>query len=130
MCPFASCSDLDNLKHVNDAHGHAEANCVIRRVAGLLAAHAPAGTEVARVGGDEFALLVGGALEEAQALCNELKRLIARDGLDISFGWAARPDDGESSLDLFRKADDRLYAAKLLGRNRRAVTTLAAAANQ
>jgi GGDEF domain-containing protein len=39
-------------------------------------------------------------------------------------------DAGESSLELFRKADDRLYAAKLLGRNRRAVTTLAAAANQ
>ena len=48
----------------------------------------------------------------------------------MSFGWAARPDDGESSLELFRKADDRLYGAKLLGRNRRAVTALAAAANQ
>jgi diguanylate cyclase (GGDEF)-like protein len=129
--PFALVlADMDNLKHVNDAHGHAEGNRAIRRVAEALGANVPTGTDVARVGGDEFALLVDGSLEEAQALCLDLKRLVSRDGLDISFGWAARPDDGESSLELFRKADDRLYAAKLLGRNRRAVTTLAAAANQ
>jgi diguanylate cyclase (GGDEF)-like protein len=128
--PFALVlADMDDLKHINDAHGHAEGNRAIRRVGAALAARVPAGTDVARVGGDEFALLIDGAFDEAQALCTELKRSLSRDGLDISFGWAARPDDGESSLELFRKADDRLYAAKLLGRNRRAVA-LAAAANQ
>jgi diguanylate cyclase (GGDEF)-like protein len=128
--PFALVlADMDNLKHVNDAHGHAEGNRAIRRVAEALAANAPAGTDVARVGGDEFALLVGGSLSDAQTLSNQLKRLVARDGLDLSFGWAARPEDGESSLELFRKADDRLYAAKLLGRNRRTMTALPAAAS-
>jgi diguanylate cyclase (GGDEF)-like protein len=129
--PFALVlADMDDLKHVNDAHGHAEGNRAIRRVAEALAANVPAGTDVARVGGDEFALLLEGSVEKANALCAELKRTLSRQGLDISFGWAARPEDGESSLELFRKADDRLYAAKLLGRNRRAVTALAAAANQ
>jgi diguanylate cyclase (GGDEF)-like protein len=129
--PFALVlADMDDLKHVNDAHGHAEGNRAIRRVGELLAAHVPAGTDVARVGGDEFALLIEGSVHDAQALCGELRRTLSRSGHDVSFGWAARPDDGESSLELFRKADDRLYGAKLLGRNRRAVTALAAAANQ
>jgi diguanylate cyclase (GGDEF)-like protein len=129
--PFALVlADMDDLKHVNDAHGHAEGNRAIRRVAEALAANVPAGTDVARVGGDEFALLLAGSVEHAQELCAELKRTLSRSGLDLSFGWAARPEDGIASLELFRKADDRLYAAKLLGRNRRAVTALAAAANQ
>ena len=125
--PFALVlADMDDLKHINDAHGHAEGNRAIRRVGEALAAHVPPGTDVARVGGDEFALLFDRAGEEAQALCTELKRRLGRDGLDVSFGWAARPDDGDSSLVLFRKADDRLYAAKLLVRNRRAVMSVAA----
>jgi diguanylate cyclase (GGDEF)-like protein len=129
--PFALVlADMDDLKRVNDAHGHAEGNRAIRRVAELLAANVPPGTDVARVGGDEFALLLVGSVHDAQALCGELRRTLSRAGLDVSFGWAGRPDDGESSLELFRKADDRLYGAKLLGRNRRAVTALAAAANQ
>jgi diguanylate cyclase (GGDEF)-like protein len=130
VAPFALVlADMDDLKHINDAHGHAEGNRAIRRVGEFLAATVPPGTDVARVGGDEFALLIDGASEEAQALCADLKRSISRNGLDLSFGWAARPEDGESSLELFRKADDRLYAAKLIGRNLRTVTGLAAAAN-
>jgi diguanylate cyclase (GGDEF)-like protein len=127
--PFALVlADMDDLKLVNDAHGHAEGNRAIRRVGETLAAHVPIGADLARVGGDEFALLIGGSVNAAQALSTDLKRRLAHAGLDVSFGWAARPDDGESSLELFRKADDRLYAAKLLGRNRRAVVALSTAA--
>ena len=129
--PFALVlADVDDLKHINDAHGHVEGNRAIRRVGELLAAHVPGGSDVARVGGDEFALLIHGSADAAQALCSDLKRAISRTGLDLSFGWAARPDDGESSLELFRKADDRLYAAKLIGRNHRTVTALRPAANR
>ena len=128
--PFAIVlADIDDLKLVNDAHGHAEGNRAIRRVGELLAAHAPARTDVARVGGDEFALLLDASAADPQTLCSALKRRLARDGLDVSFGWAGRPVDGESSLELFRKADDRLYAAKLLGRNRRTVVALSATGN-
>jgi diguanylate cyclase (GGDEF)-like protein len=128
--PFAIVlADIDDLKLVNDAHGHAEGNRTIRRVGELLDTHVPAGTDVARVGGDEFALLIDLPADDAQALCSRLKRTLARAGLDVSFGWAGRPADGASSLELFRKADDRLYAAKLLGRNRRTVVALAAAAS-
>ena len=83
-----------------------------------------------RVGGDEFAVLMEGSVDEAHALVTLLKKRLARDGYELSFGWAARPEDGPGPLELFRKADDRLYAAKLLGRNRRAVLALAAATTQ
>jgi diguanylate cyclase (GGDEF)-like protein len=127
--PFALVlADMDNLKQVNDAHGHAEGNRAIRRVADVLAATVPAGADVARVGGDEFAVLLDGSVDAANALCADLRRALSHSGLDLSFGWAGRPDDGESSLELFRKADDRLYAAKLLGRNRRAIVAVSAAA--
>ena len=123
--PFALVlADMDDLKLINDAHGHTEGNRAIRRVAETLTAHSPAGTDVARVGGDEFALLVTGRIDAATALCAELGRGLERAGLRVSFGWAVLPDDGETSLELFRKADDRLYAAKLVSGNRRRVVSL------
>jgi diguanylate cyclase (GGDEF)-like protein len=127
--PFALVlADMDDLKQINDAHGHTEGNRAIRRVGETLAAQTPAGTHVARVGGDEFALLVAGGIEAVTALCAELGQSLSRSGLDVSFGWASLPDDGETSLELFRKADDRLYAAKLVSRNRRTVVSLASGA--
>jgi diguanylate cyclase (GGDEF)-like protein len=122
--------DIDDLKTVNDTHGHAEGNRVLRHVAETFAATVGQGDELARVGGDEFAVITSASLEEVQALSTLLKKRLARDGYELSFGWAVRPEDGPGPLELFRKADDRLYAAKLLGRNRRAVLALAAATTQ
>ena len=122
--------DMDNLKEINDTHGHAEGNRVLRRVADTLADAVRHGDEVARVGGDEFAVLTDATLDRATALCTRLRRVLASQGFEMSFGWAAMPDDGVAPLELFRKADDRLFAAKLLGRNRRAVQALATAAHR
>jgi diguanylate cyclase (GGDEF)-like protein len=122
--------DMDNLKEINDTHGHAEGNRVLRHVADTLAAAGGHGDEIARVGGDEFALLTDATLDRATELCARLSRTLAVHGFEMSFGWAAMPDDGLAPLELFRKADDRLFAAKLLGRNRRAVQALATAAHR
>jgi diguanylate cyclase len=122
--------DMDDLKEINDAHGHAEGNRVLRRVADTLAATVAEGDEVARVGGDEFAILTDATLDRATHLCARLRRVLAAQGFEMSFGWAAMPEDGVAPLELFRKADDRLFAAKLLGRNRRAVQALATAAHR
>jgi diguanylate cyclase (GGDEF)-like protein len=122
--------DMDNLKDLNNAHGHTEGNRALRQVADALVAATPSNDELARVGGDEFALLTNGSLEEAQSLCSLLKQRLGRAGIEISFGWAACPSDATGPLELFRKADDRLLGAKLLGRNRRAVVELAAAATK
>jgi diguanylate cyclase (GGDEF)-like protein len=122
--------DIDDLKRVNDTHGHPEGNRVLQHVAEAFAAAVGPRDDLARVGGDEFVVLMEGSVEEAHALVTLLKKRLARDGHELSFGWAARPEDGPGPLELFRKADDRLYAAKLLGRNRRAVLALAAATTQ
>jgi len=122
--------DLDNLKEINDTHGHTEGNRVLSHVAEAFAAAVAPHDQLARVGGDEFAILMQGTVEEAHALCTLLKQRVAREGIELSFGWSERAGDGLGPLELFRKADDRLYAAKLLGRNRRAVLALTAAAHQ
>jgi diguanylate cyclase (GGDEF)-like protein len=122
--------DIDDLKRVNDTHGHPEGNRVLQHVAEAFAAAVGPRDDLARVGGDEFAILMEGSVDEAQAIQTLLKKRLARDGYELSFGWAVRPEDGPGPLELFRKADDRLYAAKLLGRNRRAVLALAAATTQ
>jgi diguanylate cyclase (GGDEF)-like protein len=122
--------DMDNLKDLNNAHGHTEGNRALRHVAEALTAAAGPSDEVARVGGDEFAVLTSGSVEEAQAMCALLKQRLAREGVDISFAWSDYPSDATGPLELFRKADDRLLGAKMLGRNRRAVVALTVAAEQ
>lgn len=122
--------DMDDLKAVNDAHGHAEGNRVLRQIADALRLASAPGDDLARLGGDQFALITNGRVEDAQAICTVLRKRLGREGLELSFGWAAFDEDGTAPLDLLRKADDRLYAAKLLSRNRRAVSALTAAAHQ
>jgi diguanylate cyclase (GGDEF)-like protein len=122
--------DMDNLKEINDTHGHSEGNHVLRTVAETLVGAVAPRDQVARVGGDEFAVLTDATLERATALCTRLRRVLGAQGYEMSFGWAAMPEDGLAPLELFRKADDRLFAAKLVGRNRRAVQALTSAAHR
>jgi diguanylate cyclase (GGDEF)-like protein len=71
--------------------------------------------EVARVGGDEFAVLtVLARTDEAAALAAKLEGVMGRQGSPITFGWAVFPTDGENALSLYRAADERLYARKLV----------------
>jgi GGDEF domain-containing protein len=76
--------------------------------------------EVARVGGDEFAVLTVAPTDEAAALAAKLEGLLARQGSPITFGWAVFPQDGENALSLYRAADERLYARKLVRGDRAA----------
>ena len=118
--------DMDDLKQINDTHGHTAGNTELRRLADALGRTLGPDDELARVGGDEFAILTDARVTEAAALCARLREQLAHDDLHVSFGWAALPDDGAAPLELFRKADDRLYAAKLVMRNHRVVQQLAA----
>ncbi len=119
--------DMDDLKTVNDTHGHIAGNTELRRLAEGLGRLIGAGDELARVGGDEFAILTDARVTEAAQLCTRLRDKLAAEDLHVTFGWAALPEDGVAPLELFRKADDRLYAAKLIGRNHRVVQQLAGA---
>ena len=120
--------DLDDFKPVNDLHGHVVGDQLLVEAAERLTALLRAEDTVARMGGDEFALLLGGVhtLEEARLT---LQRLIAAmvepyfiDGNTImvsaSIGAVVYPDDDADSDTLLRHADQAMYAAKQSGRNR------------
>ncbi len=114
--PFALLlGDMDGLKTINDSQGHAEGNDALRRLAVMLGSSLRPEDEVARVGGDEFAVLtVLARTDEAAALSAKLEGVMGRQGSPITFGWAVFPTDGENALSLYRAADERLYARKLV----------------
>jgi diguanylate cyclase (GGDEF)-like protein len=116
--------DMDDLKFLNDTHGHTAGNQKLRDLANALGRRTATGDELARVGGDEFGILVEGRLGGAAQLCSDLRAELEAQDLRLTFGWAAWPEDGLSPIELFRKADDRLYAAKLIQRNHRVVEQL------
>src|SRR5437763_10213172 len=125
--PFALVlGDMDNLKEINDTHGHAAGNGALTRAAETLQRVTPTGTSLARIGGDEFALVLPGGTDQAATWTADAQRALG-DELEMSFGSCLFPADGVGPVELFRKADDRLYAAKLLRRNRQAVLSMAAA---
>jgi len=114
--------DLDSFKSVNDRHGHPEGDRVLREAAGALRATVRAEDVVARVGGDEFAIVVEGADEEmmramAERVRDELARAGERvnlEGYDLaaSLGWAIYPRDTRCRHELVSRADVALREQK------------------
>ena len=124
--------DLDLFKRVNDAHGHAAGDDVLTRVAAAIAGAKRGFDSAARVGGEEFAVLAPDCDEHGAFMLAERIRsavheaLVARDpgtSLTISFGISTFPLHGQSADALLRTADQALYAAKRLGRNRSVISS-------
>jgi diguanylate cyclase (GGDEF)-like protein len=120
--------DLDNFKRVNDTHGHAVGDDVLRRTATAMAG-AVRGTDMAfRYGGEEFTALLPGAsldlaLETAERIRAAVEQLRAPswpEGLrmTVSVGVAGCPRDATTARDLIVRADAALYEAKRTGKNR------------
>jgi diguanylate cyclase (GGDEF)-like protein len=119
--------DLDELKKINDHHGHHVGDRALVRVAELLRETLRETDEKARLGGDEFALLLlqAGAelaLRVTERVRSRVERLElegALDGLGLtaSIGVALYPRDGSDDEELLRLADEALYRAKRRGRN-------------
>jgi diguanylate cyclase (GGDEF)-like protein len=108
-------ADVDNMKEINDSEGHAVGNDVLRHAGEVLAHGREPNEQVARIGGDEFAVITGLSGSDAvRELCSRLTAALGDEGISMSFGWAVCPRDGETSLLLFRAADERLYAQKLI----------------
>ncbi len=117
--------DLDHFKQVNDSFGHQIGDEVLVQIGDVLRSHARRIDSVARIGGEEFALLLPtadsrGAYVSAERLRHRVREeMSARyPGLTISFGVASYPADGDTAERLLRCADESLYAAKTLGRDR------------
>ena len=108
-------ADMDNMREINDAEGHAVGNDLLRHAGDILSRTSEGDAQVARVGGDEFAVITPTpGSDTVRALCSRLTSALAVEGISMSFGWAVCPRDGETSLLLFRAADERLYAQKLI----------------
>lgn len=118
-------ADLDHFKQINDTYGHALGDECLKEAA-LRLRDACAGAElVARIGGDEFAVLLGHDASPtqietiAEQIVTEIARPFMRLGQSLTLGASvgiARAD-GAPAPDLFKRADTALYAAKAAGRN-------------
>ncbi len=120
--------DADHFKRINDSHGHAAGDAVLRHLAACLSATFRAMDVVARVGGEEFAVLLPGTdLNGAEAValrvCERLRgQPVHVDGkaifCTVSIGVAAMEPGVDGIQALLQRADTALYAAKVAGRNR------------
>ena len=124
--------DVDCFKAMNDGYGHQRGDACLRNMARVLEEHPHRGYDVvARYGGEEFALLLPGAdAYAARAVAESVRAAVQALGIEnhgstvgdvvtVSVGvCCAIPEVGEGAESLVRRADDALYAAKRLGRNR------------
>ncbi|HEY8103241.1 MAG TPA: diguanylate cyclase [Gaiellaceae bacterium] len=111
-----------------DAQAGEDRDEALRRVSDVLSRALDANIDVARVGGDEFAVLAPcWSVEEAGQLAARLERVLCEDGSLVTFGWSAFPREGENALTLYRAADERLYARRILRQPRTAAVHLAGA---
>jgi len=120
--------DLDHFKAVNDRFGHPAGDAALVQMGKLLTSARREIDPVARTGGEEFALILPDTSEREAYLVSERMRTAVQNHfadedvpLTMSFGLAAFPDHGPSVEALLAAADQALYAAKELGRNRTVV---------
>jgi diguanylate cyclase (GGDEF)-like protein len=116
--------DLDHFKQINDTYGHPFGDQMLEAVAGVLRSVVRSHDTVARIGGEEFALLLPGAtLDEAHEIAERARErvgtIVLPDGaLSCSAGVAVAEGAQTRVSDLFAEADRALYAAKRAGRGR------------
>jgi diguanylate cyclase (GGDEF)-like protein len=128
-------ADLDHFKRINDTHGHATGDTVLRAAARQIAAQVRSSDVACRYGGEEFVLILPectkeAAIAKAEELAERLRTLTlsvegarAEDGVaticvTASFGVAGSGEDGNDPVALFEAADRAVYAAKRAGRDR------------
>jgi diguanylate cyclase (GGDEF)-like protein len=116
--------DIDDLRRVNEVHGRLAGDAALRRVGSTLVERAGRDAFVARVGGDEFVVLCTLTRDDVPGLSARLNTALAAADVSVTLAATSLPADGEAADDLFRKADDRLFTAKLLRANRTALTAV------
>lgn len=117
--------DIDHLKLINDKFGHPVGDSVIRQIAQTLKEVSRDNDTAARLGGEEFALLLAGIdLERAVTAAERLRSVLSNKGIDgvgkvtVSIGVAACPESATSERALYSASDKALYVSKNSGRDR------------
>lgn len=119
--------DIDYFKRVNDQHGHAVGDLVLEAFASAAQRCVRAGDHVARLGGEEFGVILDGAtLDQAASVCERVREEVARAVIETASGTAVRVtvsagiaaiEADQDRLQLMRAADEALYRAKAAGRD-------------
>ena len=117
--------DIDHLKVINDRFGHPTGDMVIRQIASTLTKVSRDSDTAARLGGEEFALLLAGTdAEKAAAAAERLREVLKNEQVEevgpvtVSIGVAACPASANSERSLYSASDRALYVAKNAGRDR------------
>lgn len=120
--------DIDHLKKINDKDGHSAGDRVIRHVASALLELSRDNDTAARLGGEEFALLLAGVdKEKAFVAAERLRHAVCATPVEgvgtvtVSLGVASCPSHATTERTLYAASDDALYSAKREGRNRTVV---------
>lgn len=120
--------DIDHLKGINDKFGHPAGDMVIRQIAQTLSKVSRDNDTAARLGGEEFALLLSGIdVEKAAAAADRLRIVLAATTVEgvghvtVSIGVAGCPASACTERALYAASDSALYVAKNAGRNQVAV---------
>jgi diguanylate cyclase (GGDEF)-like protein len=121
--------DADRFKALNDTHGHAAGDFVLKKIGALLRDSFRQSDTTARYGGEEFVVLLPETdIEAARRKVESLRELVAATPIQlglpaqsvqitISAGLASFPDDGDDAVELLAAADERMFRAKRQGRN-------------
>ena len=115
-------ADVDGLKLINDTLGHTSGDALLRKAAEVLRNSCPPDAIIARIGGDEFAILLKNyAAGTVANLCQDIKAAIAHANRDtagitlsISLGFTTDEGRAEDATELLREADNYMYRDKLL----------------
>jgi diguanylate cyclase (GGDEF)-like protein len=122
--------DVDDFKFYNDNYGHEGGDAVLRCLASVLDDCTRADDLVARYGGDEFVMLLGGDVEDAIKVAERVREKVELEclpqeeeaflggSLTVSVGVATLGEDTATLQQLIRAADEELYRAKAAGKNR------------
>jgi diguanylate cyclase (GGDEF)-like protein len=121
-------ADLDDFKEVNDRLGHLGGDMALERVSGVIAKTTRRADAAARLGGEEFAFILPDTIpHEAYTLAERVRTATERSfrgtavELTVSLGVARFPQHGMTAEGLLHSADQAMYAAKALGKNRTAL---------
>lgn len=122
--------DVDYFKNYNDMYGHQAGDQVLKTIGALLKSSVRNGDIVTRYGGDEFAILLPGALEEegvkiAESIRSKIESThfdgeenLPKGKITTSMGISVYPDKAKNEIELIKYADDALYRAKFFNKNR------------
>ena len=121
--------DIDHFKEINDAHGHEAGDKVLKEVSDIIRGSMRQGEDMpARIGGEEFALIVHGGREQAFVVAEKIRKKVSENwgpsrGLNVSISAGISEFAPDSVLSgVMKEADEALYRAKKEGRNRTVIS--------